>query len=266
MGEKGATKDVIDGLLEALRGDDDSVRERACDALGCMGEKGATNDVINGLLEALRSVNDSVRERACYALVGMGEKGATKEVIDGLLDALKSDDGRARRFARHALVHIGEKIAAKEVIISLDCALEGEWSKKQESLTSYAFRMYEGVRDYLILMSALGVFWDPEFQTGDAGEIAMKCVQRELISPVRLVKVCIEKGEQMFLRGALYACVITETAVAIHGNCLCIYDREGVRKISIPPGSESLVDELRKGACRAIGQLDLKVHIDWNRA
>ena len=52
----------------------------------------------------------------------------------------------------------------------------------------------------------------------------------------------------MFLRSAIYACVITETAVAFHGRFLWIYSREGVRKVSIPPGNENLVDALRKGA------------------
>ncbi|CAF1532296.1 unnamed protein product [Adineta ricciae] len=266
IGEKAATKEVIDGLVEALRSDDNELRSNACDALGCIGEKAATKEVIDGLVETLRSDDNELRSNACDALGCMGEKAATKEVIDCILEALRSDDDFVRRRACAALVVMGEKSATKEVIIGLDGALECEWSKKQQSLSAYTLIMGERVRDYLIVISALGVFWDPEFQTGDAGEIAMDCVQRRLISPVRLVKVCIERGEQMFLRGAIDACFITETAVAIHGSCLCIYDREGVRKVSIPPGSESLVDELRKGACRAIGQLDLKIHIDWSRA
>ncbi|CAF1086241.1 unnamed protein product [Adineta ricciae] len=300
MGEEAAMKEVIDGLLEALRSEDESVRSCACGALGRMGEKAAAKEVIVGLTEALRSYDEYVRSSACYALVDMaekvatkeaidglfealrsddkyvrssacdalvdiGEKAATKEVIDGLVEALRSDDNSVRTSACGILCRMGEKAATKEVIISLDWALVCEWSNKQESLSGYTWMMGERVRYYLIVMSALGVFWDSELQIGDAGEIAMDCVQRQLISPVRLVKVYMERGEQMFLRGAIYACVITETALAIHGSCLCIYDREGVRKVSIPPGSESLVDELRKGAFRAIGQLDLKVHIDWNR-
>ncbi|CAF1562737.1 unnamed protein product [Adineta ricciae] len=265
IGEKAATKEVIDGLLEAFRSDNYSVRSSACYALGRMGEKAATKEVIDGLLEALKSDGGWVRSSACDSLVGIIEKAATKEVIDGFLEAARSDNYSVRSEACDALVQIGEKAAMKEVIIGLGCALECEWSKKQVSLAAYAFAMDERVRRCLIVMSALGAFWDPDVKSGEAGMIATECVHRRLISPVRLIKVCIESGEQMFLHGAIYACFITETAVAIHGSCLCVFDNEGVRKIYIPSGSESLVDELRKVACRAISQLDLKVHIDWNR-
>ncbi|CAF1639882.1 unnamed protein product [Adineta ricciae] len=265
MGEKAATKEVIDGLVEALKSDNDSVRRKACYALGHMGEEAATKEVIDGLVEALKSDNDSVRSAACYALGHMGEKAATKEVIDGLLEAFRSDDNSGRSRAWDALGRMGGKAATKEVIISLDCALECEWSKKQESSTAYMLMSEDQVRDYLSLMSALGVFWDLELKSGEWGKIARQCVQRKLISPGRLVKVCMERGEQMFLRGAIYACVVTETALAIHGSSLCVYDREGMRKVCIPPGSENLLDELRKGVCRAIDWLDLKIYIDWNR-
>ncbi|CAF4352225.1 unnamed protein product, partial [Rotaria sordida] len=61
MGEKAATNEVINGLVNALRDTDTDVRQHVQKALEKLGEKAATNEVINGLVNALRDVNDGVR-------------------------------------------------------------------------------------------------------------------------------------------------------------------------------------------------------------
>ncbi|CAF4930996.1 unnamed protein product, partial [Rotaria socialis] len=53
MGEKAATRQVIDRLVVALCDQKDQVQRSACSALGAMGEKAATSQVIDRLVVAL---------------------------------------------------------------------------------------------------------------------------------------------------------------------------------------------------------------------
>jgi hypothetical protein len=90
MGEKAATKDVIDALVKALEDQNSDGKREACKALGNMGEKAATKDVIDALVKALANQNSGVRNEAFEALGKMGEKAATKDVINVLLIAKNS--------------------------------------------------------------------------------------------------------------------------------------------------------------------------------
>jgi HEAT repeat protein len=116
MGEKAATREVIDRLVSALGDEDSDVIISACDALGKIGEKAATSEVINRLVSALSDENLYVRIRACDALRKIGEKAATSEVIDRLVSALGDEDSDLKWIACDAFGKIGEKAAKIEVI------------------------------------------------------------------------------------------------------------------------------------------------------
>jgi len=126
IGQKAATKVVIDKLAIALTDEDRSVRESAFDAVGKIGEKATTKEVIDKLVIALTDEDAKIRRNACYAVGNIGEKAATKVVIDKLVIALTDEDAKIRRNACDAVGNIGEKAATKEVIDKLVIALTDE--------------------------------------------------------------------------------------------------------------------------------------------
>jgi HEAT repeat protein len=107
LGQLGAaTPDVTAGLLAALRDDKEEwVRRYAAQALGELGA--ATPDVTGGLLTALRDNNEDVRQEAAQALGQLG--AASPDVTGGLLAALRDDAVDVRYYAAQALERIAEQ-------------------------------------------------------------------------------------------------------------------------------------------------------------
>ena len=66
MGQKAATNEVINGLVNALLSADHEVRRSAGAALVEINEKVSTSEVINALVNTLRSTNDNVISRCMY--------------------------------------------------------------------------------------------------------------------------------------------------------------------------------------------------------
>ena len=126
LGEKAVTKEVIDQLAIALTDKDKSVRISACYAVGKIGEKAATKEVIDQLVIVLTDEDKSVRSSAWNAIEALGEKAATKEVIDTLVVDLTDEDARVRGSAWNAVRTLGEKAATKEVIDKLVVGLTDE--------------------------------------------------------------------------------------------------------------------------------------------
>ncbi|MBU6390824.1 MAG: HEAT repeat domain-containing protein, partial [Planctomycetes bacterium] len=122
-----ADPEVIQALLNALRGEDSWVRVRVAWALGELGS--ADTDVIQALLNALRDENLFTRE---YAAQVLGELGrANPEVIQALLSELRDEDSEVRRDVAWVLGELGR--ANPEVIQALLKALGGEDSGVRES-------------------------------------------------------------------------------------------------------------------------------------
>ncbi|CAF4268645.1 unnamed protein product [Rotaria magnacalcarata] len=61
MGEKAATKEVIEALVNVVGDRNSLVSMDACEALGEIGVKAATKEVIDALVQALGNHNDDVR-------------------------------------------------------------------------------------------------------------------------------------------------------------------------------------------------------------
>lgn len=130
------TPTSIPSLIQDLKDEDNSVRWKAAEALGCMGDISA----VFPLIRALKDENSSVRWKAAEALDKIGwdlkedtEKAyylvAKKEWVEvvkigvpalkPLTHALKDEDWRIRREAVVALGMIGDKRAMKPLIDAL---------------------------------------------------------------------------------------------------------------------------------------------------
>lgn len=92
-------KELIPGLLDALKDTDQEVRQNSAMALAAMGQ-----EVLKPLMEALADPIKEKRAAAAYALGQMGHSG--QEAIPSLLKALKDEEYLVRRSASQALSRI----------------------------------------------------------------------------------------------------------------------------------------------------------------
>ena len=92
-------KDLIPGLIEALKDADPDVRQHASLALAAVG-----TDALKPLAEALKDVNKERRAAAAYAIGQMGFAG--RDALSDLLTALKDDDANVRRASAQAISRI----------------------------------------------------------------------------------------------------------------------------------------------------------------
>ncbi|CAF4022603.1 unnamed protein product, partial [Adineta steineri] len=120
------TKEVIDVFVKALTIYDRQVRSRACKAIGDIGEKAATKEVIDALIVTLQDC--SVTADAVKALERLGINMASKYVIDALVEALENVDIHSDpRGICKAIDYIGEKAGSKEAEV---CAVLGQIGEK----------------------------------------------------------------------------------------------------------------------------------------
>lgn len=101
-------KGDVDGLIRALRHEDEEVRWEAADALGEIGDERA----VEPLIQALKDEDDDVQWGAAEALGKMGEKA-----VEPLIQALK--DKNVRSLATFALGEIGDSRAVEPLIQAL---------------------------------------------------------------------------------------------------------------------------------------------------
>jgi len=95
----GRNREVVSGLIEALRDLDPDVRQHSAIALAAIGP-----EAIPALIQVL---TDKIKERraaAAYALGQMGE--AARDAMPSLLTVLKDDDAAVRRSAAQAISRI----------------------------------------------------------------------------------------------------------------------------------------------------------------
>ena len=107
MGEKGD----VDGLIRALRHEDEEVRWKAAETLGEIGDERA----VEFLIQALRDNNEVVRESTAWALGEIGDSRA----VEPLIQALKDEDDDVRLRAAYALEKIGDSRAVEPLIQAL---------------------------------------------------------------------------------------------------------------------------------------------------
>ena len=101
-------KGDIDGLIRALRHEDEEVRLEAAEALGEIGDSRA----VEPLIQALKDEDDDVQWGAAEALGKMGERA-----VEPLIQALK--DKNVRSLATFALGEIGDSRAVEPLIQAL---------------------------------------------------------------------------------------------------------------------------------------------------
>ncbi|CAF2025452.1 unnamed protein product [Rotaria magnacalcarata] len=138
MGEKAATKDIIDTLMKRMRDDCLDIMSNARQVICRIAEKAATKEIIDALINAMADEESLVRWNACETLGKIGEKAATNEVIDTFINAMRDDDYYLRTEVCKALGHMGEKAATNEMINILINAMGdktfGDRSKVCETL------------------------------------------------------------------------------------------------------------------------------------
>jgi len=119
LGEKAATKELIDKLVVGVTDEDEAVRSRAWDAIGALGEKAATKELIDKLVVGVTDEDAGVRISAWNAIGALGEKAATKEVIYKWVVGVTDKDECVKCSAWDAMKALGEKAATKELIDKL---------------------------------------------------------------------------------------------------------------------------------------------------
>ena len=92
-------KELIPGLVDALKDTDAEVRQNSALALAALGR-----DALVPLKEALKDANREKRAAAAYALGQMGVSG--REAMAELLKVLKDDEAAVRRSASQAINRI----------------------------------------------------------------------------------------------------------------------------------------------------------------
>ena len=109
--DKMSEKGDVDGLIRALRHEDEEVRWEAAEALGEIGDERA----VEPLIQALRDNNEVVRESAAGALGEIGDSRA----VEPLIQALKDEDEDVRYRAAYALGKIGDSRAVEPLMQTL---------------------------------------------------------------------------------------------------------------------------------------------------
>ncbi len=92
-------KELVPGLIDALRDPDPDVRQHAALALATIG-----TDALKPLTEALKDANKERRAASAYAIGQMGYPG--RDAIPELLKTLKDDDANVRRAGAQAISRI----------------------------------------------------------------------------------------------------------------------------------------------------------------
>ncbi len=92
-------KELVPGLIDALKDPDASVRQHSAMALAALGR-----DAIKSLAEAIRDPNVEKRAAAAYAFGQMGYQA--REAIPVLLTALKDEQAVVRRNAAQAISRV----------------------------------------------------------------------------------------------------------------------------------------------------------------
>jgi len=249
IGEKIATKEVIDKLVIALTDENAKIRKSACDAVGNIGEKAATKEVIDKLVIALTDENFLVRKSAYDAVDRIGEKIATKEVIDKLVIALTDENAKIRKSACDAIGKIGEKAATKEVIDKLMAALTDENEEVRESAYDAVGKIGEKAATKEVIDKLVISLTDEDanirrYACYAVGNIGEKAATKEVID--KLMAALTDENEEV-RESACYAVgKIGEKAAT----------KEVIDKLVI-----SLTDEdanIRRYACYAVGNIGEK--------
>ncbi len=94
-------KDLIPGLIEALKDEDEAVRANVSNAILMIGEPAAP-----ALMKALQAENKTMRIAAASVLGKMGKGAHTNRVLFALIKALKDKDVEVRRAASAALIQL----------------------------------------------------------------------------------------------------------------------------------------------------------------
>jgi hypothetical protein len=94
-------KEVIPGLIEALKDDDETVRNNVSYSLLAIGEAAAP-----ALIKALHAENKTMRVTAASVLGKMGKGAQCNRVLFALIKALKDKDVEVRRAASAALIQL----------------------------------------------------------------------------------------------------------------------------------------------------------------
>jgi hypothetical protein len=92
-------KDLIPGLVDALKDTDAEVRQHSAMALASLG-----HEALAPLTEAIKDPNKDMRAAAAYALGQMGYEGRT--AMPALLKALKDEEAIVRRSSSQAISRI----------------------------------------------------------------------------------------------------------------------------------------------------------------
>lgn len=115
---------AICALIEALKDEDEVVRQRVVSALGEIGDVRA----VPGLIEALKDKNKDVRWRAAVALGKIAKKGGDcSAAVPGLIEALKDREEDVRREVITALGEIGDERAILDILKFLE---DEEWNMR----------------------------------------------------------------------------------------------------------------------------------------
>ncbi|CAF1559758.1 unnamed protein product [Didymodactylos carnosus] len=215
MGEKAATNEVIDRLVNALGDKDEDVRNGACEALGNMGEKSATNGVIDRLVNALGDEEWHVRDSACEVLGKMGEKAVTNGVIDRLINALRDEDEDVGNGACEALGKMGEKAATNDVIDRLINALRDHCIEDERAARAveWAVCSWDGIKQL----------------DSNAVSKLFSCIRRNrmstlrMVPPAQFIKVFFETGNDVGLALTFHASLLQGNAVTVVENNVVIY-------------------------------------------
>lgn len=108
------TPEIVLGLLDGLRDEEEMVRYQAVRGLGQL--RSALPEAMPALLTALHDTSPNVRWIAAHSL-GELEENAHPEVVTGLLEALEDEAKEVRDQAAESLAHLG--VATPEVVTVL---------------------------------------------------------------------------------------------------------------------------------------------------
>ncbi|CAF1230913.1 unnamed protein product [Rotaria magnacalcarata] len=215
MGEKAATKEVIEALINAVGHKDCYVGRAACETLWRMGEKAATKEAIEALISAVGDKNYYVRGAACEALGQMGEKAAAKEVTEALTKAVGDKNDGVRSSASKALGLLrynASGIECLQMSIILDsegsheCGGAFEWLLAQPSFRKFHERVVRNVT--LRLMGVAG--------------LSLSMV------PVKELSLCIvDQPGSDWSNLVTYVCIINCVAVIQNGEGIKFVSEKG---------------------------------------
>lgn len=148
-------KEDVEGLIQALKDEDDDVREAAAEALGRIGDVSA----VEPLIQTLEDESILVQCEASDALVRIGEPS-----VEPLIQVLNNEHSDVRRDAVIALGEIAGKIGSARAIEELIQALKDKEEGVRLSVVTALVKI-EDARAVEALNNAL------------KGEISYKCVR-----------------------------------------------------------------------------------------